>query len=80
MGKEALYELIDKVADDEISIVYFLLSRIVRTEENEVELLPEEIEAIKEYEEAKARGESFCSFEELVGKTPEEYSKEHLVA
>lgn len=67
MSKEALHELIDKVDEREIEIVYYLLSRIVQDDE-EVTLLPDEVEAFKEYEEAKARGEKFLSHEEVWGE------------
>ncbi len=41
----------------------------------EDESLPDEIEAIREAEEARARGERFSSFEEVVGKPIEHYRK-----
>lgn len=67
MSKEALHALIDRVYDDEvIDHVYYLLSRIVE-ESEEVELLPEELEAIKEAEEDKAKGVKFATHEEVWG-------------
>lgn len=66
MSKEALHALIDKVDESEVMIIYFVLSRLVGDDD---ELLPEEIEAIKAYEEAKTKGEKFRSHEEVWGKS-----------
>lgn len=69
MGKEALHELIDKVDESEVKIIYFVLSRLIASVDDEVEeeLLPDEIEAFKEFEEAKARGDKFRSHSEVWG-------------
>lgn len=69
MDKKALHELIDRVNESEVDIIYFVLSRLVGAD-GDVELLPGELEAIKEYEEAKARGKAFRSHEEAWSAKP----------
>jgi|GEM_PF-4645771 len=76
MSKNALHKLVDKISDSEVNLVYFLLSRIVTGEEDE--LLPEEIEAVKEYEMAKERGEKFSTHEEVWGRIEKKRAREKV--
>lgn len=55
MSKDALYGLIDKVDESDLEMVYFILSRIVK-KNNEATPFPDEIEAIEEYERDKENG------------------------
>lgn len=73
MTKAALHELVEQIKDDDIDVVVYMLSRFIRGAFEEDEPLPDEIEAIREAEEAQARGERFFSFEEVVGKPVEYY-------
>lgn len=76
MGREILYKLIERIDENDIEHVYFFLSHIAGSVDfselnfPEEEPLPDEIEAIKEYEEAKARGEKFYTHEEVFGEKP----------
>lgn len=72
MGREVLHELVDRVHENELELVYFVLSRVVRGGIEETEPLPDEIEAIREYEAGKAKGEHLYSHEEVFGKKPTE--------
>ncbi len=75
MTKTTLHELVEQVRDDDIDVVVCMLSRFIRGGFEEDEPLPDEIEAIREAEEAQARGERFFSFEEVVGKPIQHYRK-----
>ncbi|NLL35996.1 MAG: hypothetical protein GX256_00570 [Fretibacterium sp.] len=65
MTRAALHELVDKVKESEVEMVFFLLSRVVgEPSVEEVEPFPDELNAIADYEREKASGEKFFSHEE----------------
>lgn len=77
MSKEALHELIERIDEEEINHVYFFLSLVAQRKKSfagmvfeEVEPLPDEIEAYEEYKKAKAKGEKLYSHEEVWGDKP----------
>jgi len=82
MSKEVLHALIDKVDETEEGMVLFILSRIVKSplmDEDGVEIvvpLPDELEIIKEYDEAMARGEELYSHEEVWGEIEKNKKRE----
>ncbi len=83
MTKTALHELAEQVKDDDIDVVVYTLSRFIRGGFEEDEPLPDEIEAIREAEEAQARGERFFrlkrSWENRSSITAKNNSQTHTV-
>lgn len=68
MTRAALHEFVDRIDEEDIEVVSFVLSRIVRrpTFEDMVfeddEMTPDEAEAFAEYDAAMARGEQLVPY------------------